>query len=96
MDCQISPTVLKSSFEFLYKQTLSTDFREGFIQYLVAPGGHAQDLNIALWIELFEAISDMFRLPHGKTALAGGDYQALRGGGDSGCGTSNRGLGHSI
>jgi hypothetical protein len=79
MDRQICATVLKSGFELFHKKALATNLREGFIQDLVSPGSHTQNLDIAVWIERFEAISEVFCLPHGKATFAGGDNKALWG-----------------
>jgi hypothetical protein len=73
VNCQISAPILKSRFEFFDKKAFAADFREGFIQNLVPSGGHTQNLDITVWIELFEAIPDMFCLPHGQTTFTGGD-----------------------
>jgi hypothetical protein len=76
---QVCTTILKSRFELFDKKALAAHFREGFIQDLVSTGSHTQNLDIAVWIELFEAISEVFCLPHGKATFAGGNNKALWG-----------------
>jgi len=78
MHRQIGATVLQGLFQLFDKQAFAADFRQGFVQNLVAARGHTQDFNFAVGIQGFQTTLDMFCLPHGKQAFAAGDNEFFR------------------
>ena len=77
MDGQIGAPVLQRLLQLFDKQTLAADFGQGFVENLVALGGHAQNADAALRIKRLQAVADVFGLPHRQTALAAGNHKCL-------------------
>ena len=78
MDGDVCPTVRKGGFELLDEQPLATNLRQRHIQNLVAPGGHADDLDVGRRVKRAQLCGRPFTLHHCETALAGGNSDNFR------------------
>jgi len=78
MHRQIGASVLQGLFQLFDKQSFAADFRQGFVQNLVAARGHAQDFDFAVGIQGFQTALDMLRLPHGEQAFTAGNDEFFR------------------
>ena len=77
MHGQIGAAFFQSSLKFFDKQAFAADFAQRAVQDLVALGGHAQQRD-RMALRLQQGL-DMFGLPQGKAALAGGNSEVLHG-----------------
>ncbi|MNN33206.1 hypothetical protein D3C81_1469530 [compost metagenome] len=60
-------------FQFLEEQALATDGCQRAIQHFIAAGAHRHQFHVQIGMCLAQAVGDVFALPKGERALAGGD-----------------------
>ena len=73
MHRQIGAAFGQRHFQLFDEQAFAADLGQGFVQDLVALGGHAQDVHAEVGIERLQPGLDVFGLPHGQPAFAAGD-----------------------
>ncbi len=54
-------------FKFLDEQALAAHLGQRTVENFVAACGHAEQINLAVWIHLLQQGARMFGLPQGKT-----------------------------
>ena len=62
-------------FQLLDEQALATDLGQRGVQQLVAAADHRDQADSQPGVQLFKTRLDVFGLPQGQGALAGGDSQ---------------------
>ena len=77
MHRQVGRTAGQGSLQFFHEQPFATHFAQAAVQYLVAPGGHAQQMNGVA--QGLQPVAHMLRLPQGQPAFSGGDGEGQRG-----------------
>ena len=65
----------QSGFQLLDEEALATNLGQGRVEQLVAATDHGNQTDLQSGVELFQARLDVFGLPQGQGALAGGDSQ---------------------
>ena len=86
MHRQVRTALLKRQLQLFNKQTFAADLGQTAVQDLIAMGAHAQEGHGVA--QTFEQGFDVFGLPEGQTAFAGGNGQVQ--GGGKGCGHKER------
>ncbi|MNM69214.1 hypothetical protein D3C81_808020 [compost metagenome] len=66
-------------FEFLDEQALAADFRQRRVKQLVTTADHGDESHQQARVSRFKAGFDVFGLPQGECAFAGGDADLARG-----------------
>ena len=70
-------TALHCQLQLLQEQALAADGRQRAVQLLVATGAHRHQHHLQSGMGRAQAGGDMFALPQGERALAGGDAQGF-------------------
>ena len=83
MHGNIRTTVHDGLFQLLHEQALATDFCQRGIKNLVPLGLDSHQLHTQAFVQTFQTLLNVFRLPDGKRAGTGGDTQDFAGHGGS-------------
>src|SRR5690606_18252317 len=75
MHGDVGAAIQHGGFQLFYEQAFAADFGQRHIQNFVALSGEGNQLNRQLRVQRQQTRFDVFSLPHGKRAFAGGDAE---------------------
>jgi hypothetical protein len=70
MHCQIGSAIEQRNLELFREEALATDFAQRTIEDLIAGGGHAEQLYLAIRIQAEKEITNMVCLPKRESAFS--------------------------
>ena len=77
MHRELRAAFLERGLQLLHEQALAADLGQGAVEDLVAPGGHAEQVD-GQAMALHEQVAHVVGLPEGEAAFAGGDQKGGR------------------